>query len=317
MRARSGLVLATQTLNPQVLKQFIDLQKTILRPKFPEQKITQKRGRPKVGLFWILAAICIIAKQEGITWRELPVKLSTSQFLIDEGYLRRISHFTTFNRVWNRISKTNLETWISSSGYALSKKDASDLAVDSSGFEKQPGSVWRLAKWDGRVFSKTSNFFLKIHILVTLPSRAVVGIADTKSKTHDAKGFGKVWLKMSKRLPRLIKRLHGDKAYWSENIVGFLTQEGIQAVIPCKKNSIDNGTRSPMDQLIRLQRHHKGIYNKNTRSHLRSEVEHVFGNIKVRKPILRDRKHNNKVKTLLTAFLWYNYKLQLEEVNVC
>lgn len=309
-------MLPTQTLNPQVVKQFIDLQKAILRRKFPEVKSTSKRGRPRVGFFWVLAAICIVARNEGITWRELPSKLSSCQFLIEEGYLQKIPHFTTLNRIWNKMTVHNIETWVSRLGYTLGKTTASDLAVDSSGFEMQPGSVWRLAKWNRKVLSKTSKFFHKIHIAVVLPSRAVVTAVATKSKTHDARAFGRVWQKMSKRLPRVIDRLHADKAYWSENIIGFLAQEGIQAVIPCKKNSVDHGTGSPMDHLIRLQRRYKGIYKKNYHTHLRSEVEHVFGNIKVRKPILHDRKIKNKVKTLLTAFLWYNYKLQLEEVSV-
>lgn len=308
-------MLPTQTLNPQVIKHFITVQKVILRRKFPEAKTNGKRGRPRVGFFWVLAAICVIAKIEGLTWRELPPRLSSCQFLIEEGYLQRIPSYSTFHRTWMKMTVENLETWISKIGTDLSYNSCTDLAIDSSGFEIKSGSVWRLVKWNRNFLTKTSSLFHKIHITVALPSRAVVSIAETASKTHDVIGFAKLWLRMKKKIS--VKRIHADKAYWSENIIAFINQEGIKAVIPCKSNSKDHGTGSPMDQIVRLQRNHKGIYKKNYKPYLRSEVEHVFGNIKIRKPIVRDLLMKNKIKALLVAFLWYNYKLELEEVDDC
>jgi len=124
----------------------------------------------------------------------------------------------------------------------LSKLDATDLAIDSSGFETRLGSTWRFIKWDRRKLSKASRLFQKIHLAFSLPSRAVVVAVATKSREHDVHGFGRIWL--SKNLPRKI-RVHADKAYWSENIIGFLHQEKIRSVIPCKSNSIEHGTKVP------------------------------------------------------------------------
>ena len=109
-RVRSGLVPLTQILNPHVLNEFLNVQKSILRRKFPEAKRKSKRGRPRIGYFWVLAGICIVAKLENIAWRDLPSKLSNCTFLVEEGFLQRIPSYSTFNRIWNRISVQNLET---------------------------------------------------------------------------------------------------------------------------------------------------------------------------------------------------------------
>ncbi|MDH5647355.1 MAG: hypothetical protein OEZ01_15200, partial [Candidatus Heimdallarchaeota archaeon] len=86
-------------------------------------------------------------------------------------------------------------------------------------------------------------------------------------------------------------------------------QENITPVIPCKSNSKDHGTSSLMDTMVRMQRKMPGLYKLNNKTYLRAEVEHVFGEIKLQKTILRDYKQNNKLKTLLCSFLWYNHKI--------
>lgn len=308
-------MFASQIINPHVLQQFILLNEYILRIKFPEARITSKRGRPRIGLRWVLVAICVFARNEQITWKKLPEKLSNCNFLIENGYLSKIPSKSTFHRVWSGVSKANLNSWIRKIGYELSKSNVEDLVVDSSGFETKIGSIWRIVKWDRRLLSKLSKLFLKIHIAVALPSRAITSIFVSESAMHDAKAFGPLWLRMSKRLIPKIKRTHLDKAYWSENIIGLLDQEGIQAVVPCKRNSIDHGYEDPMDQLVRMQRKMPGLYKKNYKTSLRAEVEHVIGNTKQSPPVLLDRRMHNKLKTLLCAFVWYNHTIRVKGVK--
>ncbi|MFV2016858.1 MAG: transposase [Candidatus Heimdallarchaeota archaeon] len=163
---------------------------------------------------------------------------------------------------------------------------------------------------------KSSELFCKIHIAVALPSRAVVGIETSKSTTHDSVMFGPLWKHMYVRVKNRIKRTHLDKGYWSENIINFLHQESIKSVIPCKSNSKDHGTGSPMDELVRQQRKMHGLYKKNNKTYLRAEVEHVFGEGTLYHVIIRDYKMHNKLKTLLCIFLWYNHELMLKKVRV-
>ena len=148
-----------------------------------------------------------------------------------------------------------------------------------------------------------------------MPSRAIVSIRFSKSKDHDNVIFAKIWKDLSKRLIKQIKRFYLDKAYWSENTAGLINQNQITPIIPPKKNSIDHGTESPLDQIVRAHQKYPGLYHHNHQPQKRSSVEHVFGLIKLQEPKLRDRKAVNKVKTLLTPFLWYNHKLHVKGVK--
>jgi len=139
-------VSLAQILNSLVLNEFLEVQKPILRHKFPEPRRMSKRALLRIRYFWVLAGICIVAKLENIAWRDLPSKLSCCTFLVEEGLLQRISSYSAFNRIWNRISFQNLETWISHLGYQLSKLDARDLTIDSLGFGTRSGSIWRFIK---------------------------------------------------------------------------------------------------------------------------------------------------------------------------
>jgi len=103
----------SKILKPLVLNEFLEVQKSILSRKFPEPRRMSKRVHPRIGCFWVLAGICIVAKLENIPWRDLPSKLSSCNFQLEKGFLQRIPSYSTFNRFWNRISAQNIETWIS------------------------------------------------------------------------------------------------------------------------------------------------------------------------------------------------------------
>jgi hypothetical protein len=176
--------------------------------------------------------------------------------------------------------------------------------------------MWRLVKWNRSLISKTSSIFNKVHLAVALPCRSIVGIHVSEAKKFDSIAFGPLILSVHKRLFINIKRLHGDKAYWDNKIIGWCYQEGMTPVIPCKGNSLKSGSNKKLNRLTRYQREHKGIYKKNTRSYRRAEVEHVFGEVKLQYPILRDIKLKHKNKTLLSHFLWYNHKARLRRLKL-
>ncbi len=305
----------TQITDPHELKKFILLHQDFLRPKFPDAKITSKRGRPRIGLRWVVVAICVFARVNNIVWRDLPSNLKLCDFLIEDGYLTKIPSKSTFHCYWDQVSQSSMESWVRMSGYSLTSPEDEDTAIDSSGFELNIGSIWRLVKWGKKTILKSSDIFCKVHLAVALPSRAVVAIETSNSSTHDSVMFGPIWKHMYIRITRRIKRVHLDKGYWSEKIINFLHQEKIKAVIPCKSNSKDHGTGSPMDTVVHQQRKMPGLYRKNNKTYLRAEVEHVFGEGKLFHVILRDYKMHNKLKTLLCIFLWYNYELMIEKVR--
>lgn len=304
-----------QIINPQVLSEFIHSNEDILRRKFPETKIHSNIGRPRIGLRWVVIAICVFARTQNIVWRDLPSKLRYCDFLIDQEYLEAIPSKSTFHRMWMQVSEANLSSWIRMIGYEDSRSSIEDLAVDSSGFELRPGSIWRFIKWNRSLLSKNSTLFRKIHLTIALPSRAIVGIHGSDAKRFDSKAFGPLILSVYKRLIPGTKRLHADKAYWDHKIVGWSCQEGITPVIPCKKNSKISGGYDFMDFQVKYQKRYSGIYGKNTKNYLRAGVEHVFGEVKLQYPILRDTYPHNKYKSLLCLFLWYNHKNRIRRLN--
>lgn len=308
----------TQTLNPLIINQFLELHESLLRRRFAEAKLPTQTagGRPRVGALWVLIALCFFSRMEGIPWRQLPMKLSSCHFLVENGYLSHIPSWQKFHQVWNlQVSQRSLENLISSIGNEIAKPIATAVAVDSSGFQFFEGSTWRYLKWAAGQLKKTSVMFRKIHIAVEVSSRTIVAICPSRSKDHDVVIFARVWRRLSKRLLRKIQRLYADKAYWSENILGLITQNGITPVIPPKSNSVDHGTSSPMDLIVRAHNQYPGLYKKNHKPELRSTVEHTFGNVKQQRPRFMDRKPVNRAKALLTPFLWYNHKIMIRRLG--
>lgn len=296
-----------QVLNPPVVKEFIEVNEPIVRPKFPEKPRETNVGRKRCGFRWVLVILCIFARLENIVWRDLQGKLSLCTFLIEDGYLRYIPKKSKFNQVWLDIPKTSLESWIRQLGYDVAILYDDDAALDSSGFKTITGQVWRVLKWSKAKLKKTSKIFRKAHILITLPSRSISAITMSRSIDPDVKIAGKLFKQFSKRLVPNINKIRGDKAYWDEKVMGWCEQVGITPVIPPKAGSVDHGTNSPQDLIVRAKENYWGLYQHNHNTEWRSSVEHVFGLVKLKPLILHDRKQSTKDKAILSRFLWYNY----------
>jgi len=303
-------VMKRQTFTPQVVQMFIALLKPFARRRFPEPRRTSNRGRPRCGERWVLVLLCLYAKSVNTRWRDIPEKLSLCDFLLEQNLLAYIPSKSTFHRVWQDTPVSSIESLIRSIGYkvAIIGGDIA-FAVDSSGFKIIVGCIWRLLKWEVKKLTKTASIFKKVHIGVSLPSRAIVTITTTLSTTHDSVASGILFKNLSKRLLKKYKRMYGDSAYWSENILGWLAQEGVVPVIPPKANSKDHGTNSPQDLIVRAHTHYIGLYTRNFHPEFRAGVEHVFGCVKLDDLRIFDRKPSNQIKTLLTPFLWYNFEL--------
>jgi hypothetical protein len=195
----------TQVFDSLVLQEFLRLNEGILKRKFPERNISSNRGRPRLGLLWVLAAICVFARSQNIVWRDLPSKLSYCHFLIDEGFLLAIPSKSTFHRVWKQVTASNISNWIRIMGYQDGGLDSEDITIDSSSIELRSGSFWRLVKWNRSLISKTSTIFNKVHLAVALPSRSIVGIHVSEAKKFDSRAFGPLILSVHKRLLANIK----------------------------------------------------------------------------------------------------------------
>ncbi|UJG42138.1 MAG: hypothetical protein K9W45_06675 [Candidatus Heimdallarchaeum aukensis] len=112
--------------------------------------------------------------------------------------------------------------------------------------------------------------------MVGLPSRAIVSLAHSASNTHDSKVFGLLWQKLPSALLRPFLRFYGDCAYWTENIVGLLSQHSFFPVIPPKSNA-RYPSPPPIGPIVQAHRLYPGLYRRNHHPEYRSSIEHVFG----------------------------------------
>ena len=183
MRFEHCLVQTLQTFNPHVLKQFLQINESFLRPKFPEPRKSSRlnKGRPRIGPRWVIVALSILGRLQNISWRNMPDQFSSCQFLINEGYLKNIPRKSTFHATWNSIQIKSLESWTRRLGYTIAKQSDYALACDSTGFKRVGSSLWGYLKWVPTRLSKTSKIFVKAHICISLPSRAIIAICFSRS----------------------------------------------------------------------------------------------------------------------------------------
>jgi len=84
----------------------------------------------------VILALAIIARIEGIAWRKLEKKLALCDFLIEEGWMKKIPSKSTFHAVWRATESKILERWIINLGREIGKKKGlKAMEVDSSGFK--------------------------------------------------------------------------------------------------------------------------------------------------------------------------------------
>ena len=81
-------------------------------------------------------------------------------------------------------------------------------------FKNRQASLWRFLKWSKGTLRRTSTLFSKLHLIIALPSRAIVSLAHSHSNTHDSKVFGELWQKLPSTLLRPTMRFYADSAYW-------------------------------------------------------------------------------------------------------
>ncbi len=181
-------------VDPYKLKLFLLSLQDMLMKKYSDLEI-KNIGRKRIDPKWVIIAIIIICRSENIAWRDVPSMLIPCEFLIKEGYLTKIPSWEKFYQEFRNMRVDTLETFISQLGTKITNKtkfDKFDVAVDSSGIGVYGGSIWRFLKWAKSRVKKTSKLFRKVHIAVSLPSRAIISIARSKSIDHDSLIFAKL-----------------------------------------------------------------------------------------------------------------------------
>ena len=107
-------------------------------------------------------------------------------------------------------------------------KEGMTLIIDSSGFKMTQRGDWLSTKWPHR-----RKGWLKMHVAIDAERMNVVSLTITDLHTPDTKEFGKVLYPVVGRA----SSVYGDKGYDSRKNFQYLSNKGVEAVIPTRSNS--------------------------------------------------------------------------------
>ncbi|MHA1407681.1 MAG: transposase [Candidatus Heimdallarchaeaceae archaeon] len=149
-----------------------------------------------------------------------------------------------------------------------------------------------------------------MHLIVGLPSRAILSLAHSASNTHDSKVFGLLWQKLPPTLLRQTVRFYGDYPYWTEDIVELIKQHSFFLVIPPKSNALlDTPLLGPT---VRAHHLYPSLYKHNHHPEYSSSVEHVFSLLKLSLPPILDRLPSTILNIRYSPLICYNNRLLLQ-----
>ncbi|MHA1854222.1 MAG: hypothetical protein ACTSUF_12055 [Candidatus Heimdallarchaeaceae archaeon] len=155
-----------QILTPHKVREFLKVNEHFLRALVKEPPRTSKRGKKRIAKRWMIVALVVIARIEGIAWRKLGEKLAYCDFLVEEGWMIKLPSKSTFHAVWSATDKRLLEQWIILLGKEInSRREVKGLAADSSGFKNRQACLWRFLKWSKGALRRTSTLFSKYTLL--------------------------------------------------------------------------------------------------------------------------------------------------------
>ncbi len=111
-----------QIIDPHKVREFIIINETFLKKLVEEKTRESRRRRKRIAERWVILALAIIARIEGIAWGRLEEKLSLCDFLIEEGWMKKIPSKSTFHAIWRSTESKILEQWIINLGKEVVRK---------------------------------------------------------------------------------------------------------------------------------------------------------------------------------------------------
>jgi transposase len=219
----------------------------------------------------------------------------------DRGYIARVPHFTSVQRVFDSPATADILTSLISQSAAPLASVESNFAVDSTGFSGCRFDCWFETKWNNTP-QKSARSWVKAHAMIGCKTNIVsaVKILDAYSGDHDQ--LQPLMQETAKQFQ--IGNVCADKAYLSETNLQAITDIGAAAFIPFKTNS--KATRAGVWNTA----FHYFNLNREAfleRYHQRSNVESTFSAIKRKFGDSVKAKNNQSMKSeVLCKFLAHN-----------
>jgi DDE family transposase len=207
-----------------------------------------------------------------------------------------IPHYSTISR---RINKLEIR---------ISKHIGNDIVIvlDSTGIKVANRGEWMRHKWHVR------KGYLKIHIAVEIKKKKIVSLEITSEEVHDGKILKKLVDKVSKNND--VNRVLADGMYDSKKNFQYLHDNGIEAAIKVRKNSIGRSIGCyPRKMVVLRQLKDFDDWKDSVSYGYRWMVENVFSTMKrMFGEHVTAKKYPNMVKEMLPKASLYNMLVDMK-----
>ena len=175
-----------------------------------------------------------------------------------------------------------------------------DAAIDSSGFKITIRGDYLGTKW-----KRKRKGWKKLHVVVSIHDISVLSFAISDDRGSDSRYGNKLLHEVADRL----RKLFADKAYDSKGIHNLLSERGITAVIPPRKNASTQARGSPSRARIvrRIRKIGEDAWKKENDYGKRWLVEIFFAGLKrTMGEVIKAVKPDNIAQELAMKVIFYN-----------
>ena len=181
-----------------------------------------------------------------------------------------------------------------------SRAGKQDAAIDSSGFKITIRGDHLGTKWN-----KKRKGWMKLHVVVSIHDISVLSFVVTDEHGNDSR-HGSAMLRS---ITRHLRKLLGDKAYDSKSMHNMLSENGVKAIIPPRKNASTKARGSPSRARMvrRVKKIGEEAWKRENDYGKRWLVEIYFAGIKrVMGEIVKANKPDNIVQEIAMKVVYYN-----------
>ncbi len=182
-----------------------------------------------------------------------------------------------------------------------------DGAIDSSGFKITMRGDYLGSKW-----KKKRKGWNKLHVVVSIHDVSVLSFSITDEHGNDSRNGRKLLEKVA----RSLKSLLGDKAYDSRGIHNLLSDAGVKAIIPPRKNASTQAKGSPARARVvrRVRKIGEDQWKKENEYGRRWLVEIYFSGLKrTMGEVIKATRPDNIAQEIAMKVVWYNEMRHMTE----
>jgi hypothetical protein len=236
-------------------------------PEEERKKMNQgKVGRPFTyihSLIWTLAVLRVCLK---LPYRQLVG--FTRRFSRLLGFKLTLDPSTAYRRVKRLVEERKLPHLRLKSGGAVT------VAVDSTGLKVGNYSEWMRHKW------KRRRGFLKLHIIVDIENRKILGFKATSEEVSDARAFPELLQQAQSKAE--VEAALGDGAYDTRDCFNQCSEQGVKPLFRVRKNASTKSRGSPSraEVVRRVKRKGHEVWAREVGFGRRWAVETAIGSFK-------------------------------------